>query len=219
MKKTIFAYLTLIFLLSCKSNTGAITVEWGSLRDDYPFTQGWSYSDGIYLNEYGQLVCDGFCDEASYKMKDEYGRIYPDSIAQYYQVIDTTHYHHTLQSEAQCYEWNGTNFAYAYKDSGDTIRSYTLCNTATHSSLQLAIKDNTCIARIELNSVTPVGLTYFECTGGYIKIDKAEFQKNNLKAEFNLTFENTKESGQPMWWKGKIFTKIDSKNKNIYNID
>lgn len=200
-----------LILLSCKntSNPDSVKIDWvDNLQGNFSFIEQWSYTDGIYLNNFGQLVCDGLCDSKSDKMKDENGRIITDSIQKYYQLIDTTHYFHSISSEAQCYEWVGTDFAQAYRGNGDTVRCYTLCNVATHSSLQLMIIKDECIPRIELNSVTSIGLQYFKSKGGYINIDKLFWNKGVLKAEFDFTFNNPQNPQDSIWWKGRIHTDI-----------
>jgi len=211
--------LTLILfslsLLSCSPDQ-RIRIEWvEELQGDFSFTKEWNYPEGIYLSESGQLVCDGLCPSEIEKMRDEKGVIYPDSIARYYKLVDTAHYFHTILSEAHCYEWIGTDFAHAYRGKNDTVQCYTECNAATHSSLQLTIIGNRCIPRIELNSISAFGLQYFDCSGGYIRIDKALFREGILKADFDLTFDDIQHPQQPLWWKGRIYTPIMNNNKSI----
>lgn len=213
MKKTFFIYLLFPALFSCKNQPEAIDIQWSTLDGDYSFTQKWDYPEGISTNAYGQLICEGLCDEASYRMIDENGKIYADSITRYYQIVDTTHLHHSILSDAQVYEYGGTNFVNAFREN-DTIRCYTLCNAATHSSLQLVIADNKCIAQVILNSIASAEPKTYKCTGGYIKIDSTDLQKDYLKAEFNFVFENPDKGGIGMWWKGIIYTKVENK---IYN--
>lgn len=210
MKTILLTPLLFILLLSCKNDSNTIRVEWADLQnEDYSFTQEWSYPEGIYRNEFGQLTCDGLCDERLYKMMDENGRIYADSLSSYYQIADTAHYFHTLQSEAQTLEWAGTDFANAYRK-GDTIKCYTETNASTHSSLEISIIDNKCSARIKVNSIAKTDTEYFDLKEGYIKIGKAELDKNILKVEFDFTSVKDEKSEQSMWWKGKIFTKIEN---------
>ncbi|MDR2956483.1 MAG: hypothetical protein LBV43_15530 [Prevotella sp.] len=209
--RTISTILFSFFLLSCNNNERGIKIEWtDNLRGDFSFTEQWDYPEGILLNDFAQLVCDGLCDERTYKMRDEEGKIFNDSIDKYYQLTDTTHLYHTTVGEAQCYEWAGTNFARAYKGENDTILCYTECNAATHSSLELRIIENKCFARIKLNSITDIGEEYFDSKGGYIKIEKQLWKKGILKAEFDIDFIHPDNIGIPMWWNGKIYTKIEN---------
>ena len=213
MKRCFYIITAIIFILSsCTKDANSIQTIWvDKLQDNYSFVNQWSYNENVFENEFGQLVCDGLCDPALDHMRDKSGRLYPDSLTRYYQLLDTTHYYHTLQSEAQCYEWLGTDFANAYRGENDTIRCRTQCNAATHSSLEIMIIGDNCIPQIELNSVSPSGIQYFNCIGGYIKIDKSAFMNDSLKAEFNFTFENSIDKEYPIWWKGKIYTKINTR--------
>ncbi len=187
-------------------------IEWKKeLQGDFSFTEEWSYPENIFKNEYGQLVCDGFCEPELDKMRDESGKIIDDSITRYYQLVDTTHYHHTISSEAKSYEWIGTDFADAYEADNDTIKCKTRCGVATHSSLQLSIIGDMCIPQIELNSVSMSGVQHFKYKSGSIKIDKPLFEKGILKAEFDYTFDDPTDPKNPLWWKGRIYTTIKEK--------
>lgn len=217
VKIFIHCFICLI-IISCSQSEKKdyIQIQWvDSLTGDYSFTENWDYNDYIFLNDFGQLVCDGLCPEEIINMRDEQGRIYKDSIGRYYQFVDTTHVYHTIESEARCYEWTGTNYIEAIKMSNDSIKAYTLCNPATHSSLILEMIDNKCFARIELNSVTPSGQQIFNCNGGYIKIDKYLWKENIMKAEFDLSFENNLQPSDSLWWKGKIYTTINENKLSL----
>jgi hypothetical protein len=124
-------------------------------------------------------------------------------------LVDTTHQPHTLQSEAWCYEWAGTDFIHAAKTNTDTIKCYTLTNAATHCSLQLAIVNDVCKPIIELISVAKPGRQLYFCKGGQIQMDKQLWTKGVLKANFDFTFHHPENPTQPMYWKGKIYTTIN----------
>lgn len=206
--KTLFTLLFLILSVSCGTKNEKIHLQWvDSLDGDFSFTEQWSYAENVFTNEFGQLVCDGMCDEALYAMRDENGRIFDDSLNRYYQLLDTTHYYHTVASDTDTPEWAGTDFADAYK-AGDTIKCYTMCNASTHSSLELSVINDKCIPRIILNSVSKPEIQYFEVKDGFIKIDRIMVQKGVLKAEFDFRFINPGDGNKPMWWKGKIYTEI-----------
>ncbi|MBB4037596.1 hypothetical protein GGR21_003516 [Dysgonomonas hofstadii] len=120
MKHLLTVSILLLTLFSCKEKQG-IEIRWtDNLEGDFSFTQEWSYPENVFLNEYGELVCNGLCDTILDKMRDENGRIIKDSITHYYQLLDTTHHYYTLHSEAHAHEWAGTNYAEAYK--GKTIQ-------------------------------------------------------------------------------------------------
>ncbi|NDV96689.1 hypothetical protein D0T84_17470 [Dysgonomonas sp. 521] len=210
--KLSYLHITLfIFILSvsCGTKNEGIQVQFVEvLQGDFSFAEEWSYPENVFMNSFGQLVCDGLCDDALYRMIDKDGRIFEDSLSRYYQFLDTTRYYHTMASEAQCYEWMGTDYAIAYQ-SGDSVRCYTMCNAGTHSSLVLSIIGDRCTPRIELNSVANPGvLHYYEVKSGSIKIDEQMWRKRILKAEFDFSFTDTDRPEEPMWWQGKIYTEI-----------
>ena len=71
MKTIIVFYCLLIFSSHlCGQNTKGpvrtssipVLINWvDQLSGDFSFTKIWSYPEGIYKNEYGQISCDGFC--------------------------------------------------------------------------------------------------------------------------------------------------------------
>lgn len=64
-----------------KPSSTVITIKWADhLAGDFSFTNNWSYPEGVYKNEYGQLSCDGLCPPEIDAMKDSTGRIYEDSL-------------------------------------------------------------------------------------------------------------------------------------------
>jgi hypothetical protein len=67
-----------------------------------------------------------------------------------------------------------------------------------------------CVPFIALNSIINDGNETFYYESGNITIDKKEFKKNILKAEFDFVFKNTFEPDKPIFWKGKILSKIKS---------
>lgn len=219
MKKSFIFLLLISFgLFSCDmkrrnssdTDIGKIKIEWtDSLKGDYSFQNRWSYKEGIYLNEYGQLSCDGLCPEGTEIKKESNGKIFADSLTAFYQLIDTTHQFHTIQSEAWCYEWDGTNYIIARQTGLDSVDCYTLLNSSTHCSLHFVLTNGFCYPSIELRSIIPTGNKIYECTGGYILIDRERWKQRILKSEFNFTFYHAENIVQPMYWKGKIVTKIE----------
>lgn len=209
MVKTFLCSLLALAAISCSEKNG-IKIEWvDDLQGDYSFAKEWSYHDNVFRNTFGQLVCDGLCPEEISGMRDEAGRIYEDSLTKYYQLVDTSHISHTISSEAQCYEWLGTNSINISRLSANNIKAYTLCNPATHSSLKLYIIDGKCTAEIELSSIASSGQQIFPCNGGNIKIDKKLWDEGVMKAEFDLSFDNHLHPQDSLWWKGRIYKAID----------
>lgn len=189
-----------------------IKISWlDNLTGDFTFTENWDYPEGVYKNDFGQLSCDGLCPPEIDRMKDENGKIYEDSLKAFYQLVDTTHEFHSIQSDAWTYEWAGTNFVSAIRKNEDTTICYTHNNVATHSSLILTITKDKCIPIIKLNSVTPTGTKIYVCKGGQIEIDKSFWEKGILKANFDFTFDHKETPSKPMYWKGKIYAPIGNK--------
>ena len=185
-------------------------VSWvDNLSGDFSFRNKWSYPEGVYKNQYGQLSCDGICPAEIDAMTDSKGRIYKDSIKSFYKVVDTIHQKHSIKSEAWCYEWGGTDFMEVRQKSMDSIQCYTIYNAATHCSLYLDFVKDTCYPSIVLKSIVYGGEAIYYCTDGYIKIDKKLWTQGIMKAEFNFNFEHKENPQQPMYWKGKIYAKIN----------
>lgn len=210
MKKYFYTLFILIVLISCKNKDNhSVNINWiDNLEGDFSFINKWEYTDHVYQNDFGQLVCDGICPPEVDNMRDSNGKILDDSLSRYYQYVDTMHLHHTIESVSNAYEWEGTNQIIAYYGNSDTIKSYTLCSPSTHSSLEINFVGNKCYPQIILNSAKNKSIEHFKCKGGYIKIDKQEFEKGILKAEFYFDFIRTDNDEIPMWWKGKIYTVI-----------
>lgn len=210
----------------------AIRIQWvDKLDGDFSFKDEWSYPEDISGNEFGQLICNAFCPPEVEAMMDENRRIIADSLDSYYRLVDTTHYFHSIRSDARTYEWNGTDFITVRRIADDTVQCYTMCNAATHSSLILLIVGDTVRADIELNSITPLGLLIidsdtvrpdtewplnpeglivFGCLGGEMLIDKSLWDKGILKASFHFDFENKEQPEEPMCWRGLIYAEIES---------
>lgn len=181
-----------------------------NLKGDFSFTKRWSYPEGVYKNEYGQLSCDGLCPTEIENMSDSTGRIYEDSLKAFYQFVDTTHIPHSIECDAWCYEWAGTNFIDVYRSSNDTVFASTWTNVATHCSLELTIMGDSCIAIIDLKSIAPGGSAKYYCSNGTIAIDQELWKQGILKASFNFDFDHPENPRKPIFWKGKIFSKINA---------
>jgi len=195
----------------CDKDT-EIRIKWvDNLNGDFGFITKWSYPEGIFKNKFGQLSCDGICPKGIESMKDSEDKIYADSMPRFYQLVDTTHLFHSISCEAWCYEWAGTDFITAKQKNKNQITCVTHSSSGTHCKLILEIKNDTCIPRIELNSISSLGLKTYYCQGGFIKIDRESWIKGILKAEFDFDFNNTDEPVREMFWKGKIYTMIEKK--------
>ncbi len=196
-----------------KAKPEEVKISWVSnLPGDFSFTKNWDYPEGVYKNNFGQLSCDGLCPSGIDRMMDAKGKIYKDSLKAFYQLIDTTHHFHSIQSDAWAYEWTGTDFITANRINADTTVCFTHNNVATHSSLVLSITKGKCLPIIELNSI--VGSTekkIYPCKNGKIEIDKNLWEKGILKANFDFVFDHKENPSQPMYWKGKIYTTVASK--------
>lgn len=208
----ILGFLSLGFVTNQGDNKDKHTkIQWiENLEGDFNFRTQWSYPEGVFRNIFGQLSCDGLCPSGIELMIDNDGKIFADSLNKFYQLIDTTHLFHSMQCEAQCYEWSGTDFVTAKQIRPNHVRCHTLTNSGTHCSLILELIDDICIPTIELNSInaTSDALIYY-CKSGYIKIDKELWKQGILKAEFNFDFKDANNLDQNIFWKGKIYTIIE----------
>lgn len=193
-------------------NTGSaiIPIRWvDGMEGDFSFKDRWSYPEGVFRNEYGQLVCDGFCPAGVEMMYDHNRQILADSLEAYYNMVDTAHYFHSIESEAMVYEWAGTDFIVARQVHNDTVICHTMNNAATHSSLNLIITGNAVTPTIVLNSITPSGRSTFYCSHGEITIDKNLWEQGILKAAFDLKFDDQPLFDMQIYWKGRIYTEIE----------
>lgn len=207
--------LVTLLLLSVqkKENQAGLTlkIEWvKNMTDNFSFHHQWSYPEGVYKNKFGQLSCDGLCPSEIEVMKDANGKIYPDSLARFYAVVDTSHIPHSIQSEAYVFQWAGTNFIQFKKTKSNTVEGQTTCNAATHSSLHLTLDGNTCSAYIQLISTTDSPDMIFPLTRGSIQVDKEYYKRGVVKAIFDLEFENTASATDPLFWRGKIYAPIEA---------
>jgi len=192
-----------------KSASLPITIKWvDNLQGDFSFANNWSYPEGVYKNEFGQISCDGLCPDEIEVMKDSTGRIYEDSLHAFYEFIDTTHQMHSIQCEAWCYEWAGTDFIEVFRKSENIVNCFTITGINTHCSLNIEIIGDTCYVVIDLKSIDQGGDAIFYCTSGYITINKKYWTEGVMQAEFSFNFEHIENPPKPIYWKGKIYAKI-----------
>lgn len=197
--------------ITAQSTGHKIAIQWANHLDgDFSFKEIWSYPEDVYRNEFGQLSCGGFCPPEVYEMKDENGRIRDEQLNAFYQLVDTTHQYHSIQSDAYTYEWAGTDFIKVVKINEDTVICSTYNNAGTHSSLQIIITQNHIEPSIILTSIIHNGSGIFFCKEGAMSIDRNAWQKGILKAAFDFTFDHPMSDGEYMWWKGLIYAKIEN---------
>lgn len=218
MKKKTMKLKSIVIILTCltilsftkKDETKWILIKWvDNIDNDFSFKDEWSYPEGVYKNKFGQLSCDGICPTEIDRMKNEEGKIYPDSFEAFYAIVDTTHIFHSIKSEVWAYEWAGTDFMTFKKQADNSILGQSSCNVATHSSLNIQIKNDSVSAWIDFNSITDIGKHIFPLKQGQIRIDKPLFENGVIKAEFDLKFINTLDIDREIYWKGLIYSKIE----------
>lgn len=216
MKFKILLVLILVFssFVNKKSdlfqdNKKKIKICWSTnIKGDFSFNKNWSYPEGVYKNQFGQLSCDGICMEGVDQMKDENGKIFEDSLTAFYKIVDTSHTFHSIKSEAWCYEWAGTEFIDVHRINKEIVRCITINNVSTHCSLNIEIENDYCKPTIKYTGMSDLKIYIFDCFAGNIQIDKVLWNKGILKAEFDFSFVNTIDLNKPMYWRGKIYKEI-----------
>ena len=186
-----------------------IKINWIDFLDEnFSFKEKWSYPEGVYMNSFGQLSCDGICPPEIDRMKDDQGKIYPDSLQAFYKIVDTTHLSHSIKSVAWTYEWAGTDFINFERQSNNAIIGQTECTVSTHSSLHIKINNDSLTAWIDFNSIRDLGKHIFPMKKGQFKMERSHFNKGIIKAVFDLKFENTINPAKEIYWKGVIYSEI-----------
>ena len=201
-------------LISCTSRSISTKsknenlIKWvNKLNGDFSFKNKWSYPEGIYINAYGQLSCDGFCPKRIDQMKDETGRIIEDSLEVFYSIMDTSHIYHSLKSSNKMYENSGTNFInFALRN--NKIIGKTTTNASTHSTLTIELDDNSFDAFVDFNSIRDLGKHRFSLSNGNLEIDTMYYNEGIIKAFFEFEFHNSFDQSKELFWKGQIFSKI-----------
>ena len=187
-----------------------LEIDWTeTVEGDFKFIEKWSYPEGVYINRFGQLSCDGICPIGIDDMKDEEGKIINDSLEAFYEIIDTTHLFYSLKSETSSYEFGDSNFVRAIKKPNGQIWISSETNISTHSSLKIEIEKSKFSAKIDFGSITPIGNHSFRMKKGILQIEKSYWKKGILKAKFNLSFEDTLNPKRDLFWKGIMFKEIE----------
>lgn len=218
--KTKLGIISFLFLIgiSCETieketnSDDRINIEWvENLEGDFSFKEKWSYPEGVYKNRHNQLSCDGNCPIEIDRMKDESGKIYKDSLKAFYKIIDTTHIFHSLHSQNKMYEYSGTDFIDFVKQENGIVKGKSINNVSTNSSLNIELQNDSCTAFVIFNSIRGLRINNFPLKNGNIRIDKSLYQNGIIKAVFDFKFENTLESDKKLFWKGEIYSKIQTK--------
>jgi hypothetical protein len=194
-----------------KMHPTPFTIQWeNDLPGDYSFINDFDYPLGVEMKSDGKAgwTDGGFCPERCAHMLDSNEIVLKDSGQLFYQLLDTTHIPHSIRCDAWCYEWAGTNSIKVNRVDKHTVFGATETGIATHCSLQLQLTKDTCTANIHLNSIKNKETTVFKASSGYIRIDKAYWKQNILKAEFYFIFAHTENLKQQIYWKGEIYAPI-----------
>ena len=181
------------------------------LSGDFSFKDEWSYHEGVYVNQWGQLSCDGICPEESWGMKDSLDRILPDSLNAFYEIVDTTHRYHTLSCESSCSEFAGSDFMHVVQINPDSFLCLSLGSVATHCALHITFNRKTVLPKVYLMSIVPDGDAVYECVYGFLRIEKKDWERGIMKADFYFSFENVQDQDDRIYWKGLIYSEIKKK--------
>ncbi|MBO6515020.1 MAG: hypothetical protein JJ975_00535 [Bacteroidia bacterium] len=187
----------------------SIRTQWvDSLPGVFGFSQLWSYPEGVYRRNDGQLSCDGLCPEGIDQMKDSSGKVISDSLEKFYALVDTSHQYHSFLSEARMYEWAGSNFISAVQLKDGSVQLTSHGNAATHCHLIIRLGEDSTRASVYYVSIRPVPAETFPLKTGMILLDQNAFRQGWIKATFQFEFENTLEPDHELWWKGKVYTRL-----------
>ena len=186
-----------------------------SIVDDFSFTEKWDYQDGVYMNQWGQLSCDGLCPMEIDVLKDDQGRIYDDSLKKFYSIIDTTHRYFTHAGTVRAYEFGECNYAVATRLAGK-IHVNTESNISTHTDLHIVFDPETPFSErnfkiyLMFNSIRNIKRAYFIALTGRIEISRKKFEEGIIQMRFDLGFQSEEDDPKGMQtWQGKILTKIE----------
>ena len=206
MKHT-FMLISAIIFTACSTTEQAkkIRIEWSeNLEGNFSFKDKWSYSEAISKNQFGQLVCDGLCPDETYKMLDSEGRIPDDSLHAYYQLIDTTHFYHSI---AMAEHGADSLWYLQVRQIGeDSIECCTALGVSTYTTLKMNIVNDFCCAFLENVSPAPDSNCTYPCIEGSLKIDKSLWKQGIMKAFFQFTFLEKNKFTRT----GKIYAKIEN---------
>jgi hypothetical protein len=190
----------------------SVSIVWtDSLVGDFSFAKKWSFPLGVEQKGDGKAGCadGGFCPQRCYGMLDKNGLVLKDSVAIFYSLLDTTHVYHTIKCNAWSYQYAGTDFISVKRKTNDTVSCYTLCDVATHSSLQFELANGYCYPKLVLKSIVRGNDAVFLGKKGTISIDRNAWAKGILKAVFHFDFDHQNTHEQNMYWSGIIYAPIN----------
>lgn len=216
MKKVVF----ILFFTLPQLYFAQVAIQWvEEIEEDFSFTEKWQYAEGIYMNQWGQLSCDGLCPIEIDRMKGEKGRIYDDSLTSFYTYVDTTHFFYTFEGNAQVYEYGECHYATASLLNGK-LHIQTETNIATHSSLHIVLdlennsKPLTSVY-ILYNSIRDIQPKTYLALNGTIELNENKLKDGIVQMKFDLNFEGEEDShfenlSAPgiQHWDGKILTHL-----------
>lgn len=193
-----------------ETKSKSIPITWKKeISEDFSFTEDWSYPEGVYRNQYGQLSCDGFCSNGIDAMTDSTGRIYKDSLDAFYSLVDTTHQYHNFVADGFMYEWAGSNQILFERTENEIIHGYSAFNAATHNSIHFEIQGDSVSSWLEYVGIVDGNIHRFLLKEGQFELDKKLFRKGWIKAKFNMEYVNHLEELVPLSCEGKIYAKIN----------
>lgn len=204
-----------LVILQCGHLIAQVAFAWkDTINADFSFTENWDYPEGVYLNEWNQLSCDGLCPPEIERMKDENGRIFDDSLTAFYSYIDTTHRHFTHEGIVRAHEYGDCNYADVEKRD-KKLYVYTEMNVGTHSSVQIEFFPDPGSkipfkAYLIYNSIgSSNGPISYAATGGTIEISSKALRNGILQMRFDLEFPYFSDSSDVrQTWKGKILVAL-----------
>ncbi|MFK7784144.1 MAG: hypothetical protein AB8B56_03450 [Crocinitomicaceae bacterium] len=209
-------FILSVLLLLPSFSFSQVDFAWvDSISGDFSFVEEWDYSEGVYVNQWGQLSCDGLCPMEIDRMKDEKGRVYDDSLTSFYTYVDTSHLHYSFEGSARVYEYGDCHYASASEVNG-MIHIQTDVNIATHSSLHIVLdtsKDSNPVKRIYIlyNSIRNVPRKVYLALNGNIELSKEKLKDGIVQLTFDLDFQSEDTDKQGLQhWEGKILTELES---------
>lgn len=198
------------------TNESVPVIRVKAINDNFSFASEWHYNEFVYKTESGELHCDGICDPSIDTMYDPNRKIKKHLRNKYYSIVDTSHIYKTIECDAWCFEYGGTDDIVAERNNNGAVVCYTMCNVSTQCSLifELEPHSDSCKPVIELNSIAGPEKSIYKCMDGTITIDSTAWSKDTLKAAFDFKFVNT-DGPKPMFWKGKIYAPITKSESDL----
>jgi len=208
---SILIMLSILFLSlksSIRKDEIYLEVSWlKNIKGNFSFISKWSYAVNVGLNDAQQIACIRNCSKKVEKMMDKEGLIISDSTDVYYSIVDSTRKYHTLESRSTLNDWIPSNFIKVRKFGNFTIEGNVINDSLSQCSLFFRMKGNQLTAWA-YHKPQKGNYKIFRLNGGKITLDEEAFEKGVFKAIFSFTFENEINSLKPLFWSGKICTKI-----------